>query len=328
MAHRADSRSVRSSPWRSWRRPEVTRTSTTWPAAFRALRLADLAAATSSAADDPGHCQSSRAHRGERPERRPRRPTASSSCSCTSTPTGALAERRQSRVTPSSTCPVTALSRSGTRTRSAARASWSRRSRTLRAFPSTTTRGSTSTHVASLLDAIGGVTVTIPDTSTAFGQTFHKGANFLTGVLRPSTTPGTLRSADEDRTLRQEVIVREAWPRSADDHLLTNPVTMVSVLKAITSALTVDSNLTNSEVVSLSATTRRPERFRRHLRDRSHSDGARQARPEHGDRQSAMDGDQEGRHRGLRQAVPGDGDAASSALRIYLATKGVSGGLG
>src|ERR1700722_9518151 len=38
-------------------------------------------------------------------------------------------------------------------------------------------------HVANLLDAIGGVTVTIPEASTAFGQTFQKGANFLTGVL-------------------------------------------------------------------------------------------------------------------------------------------------
>jgi LCP family protein required for cell wall assembly len=105
-------------------------------------------------------------------------------------------------------------------------------------------------HVASLLDAVGGITVTIPKTSTAFGQTFHKGANFLTGVTAVYYARDPALS-DEDRTLRQEVIVRDTLAKIGDDHLLTNPVTMVSVLKAITSALTVDSNMTNGEVMSL-----------------------------------------------------------------------------
>jgi LCP family protein required for cell wall assembly len=105
-------------------------------------------------------------------------------------------------------------------------------------------------HVASLLDAIGGVTVTIPETSTAFGQTFQKGANFLTGVLAVYYARDPALS-DEGRTLRQEVIVRDTLAKIGDDHLLTNPVTMVSVLKAITGALTVDSNLTNTDVMSL-----------------------------------------------------------------------------
>jgi LCP family protein required for cell wall assembly len=105
-------------------------------------------------------------------------------------------------------------------------------------------------HVASLLDAVGGITVTIPKTSTAFGQTFHKGANFLTGVTAVYYARDPALS-DEDRTLRQEVIVRDTLAKIGDDHLLTNPVTMVSVLKAITSALTVDSNMTNSQVMSL-----------------------------------------------------------------------------
>jgi LCP family protein required for cell wall assembly len=105
-------------------------------------------------------------------------------------------------------------------------------------------------HVASLLDAIGGVTVTIPDTTTAFGQTFHKGPNFLTGVLAVYYARDPSLS-DEGRTLRQEVLVRNTLAKIGDEHLLINPVTMVSVLKAITSALTVDSNMTNSQVMSL-----------------------------------------------------------------------------
>jgi LCP family protein required for cell wall assembly len=110
-------------------------------------------------------------------------------------------------------------------------------------------------HVATLVDAIGGVTITIPETSTAFGQTFHKGANFLTGVLAVYYARDPSLN-DEDRTLRQEVIVRTALAKIGDDHLLTNPLTLVSVLKAITSALTVDSNLTNSDVMSLATELR------------------------------------------------------------------------
>jgi hypothetical protein len=37
----------------------------------------------------------------------------------------------------------------------------------------------------------------------------------------------------------------------ADDHLVTNPVTMVRVLNSITSALTVDSDMNNAEIGSL-----------------------------------------------------------------------------
>jgi LCP family protein required for cell wall assembly len=105
-------------------------------------------------------------------------------------------------------------------------------------------------HVAALIDAVGGVEVTIPKTTTAFGQTFHAGVNQLTGVTAVYYARDPSLN-DENRTLRQEVLVRDVLGKIGDDHLLTNPVTMVSVLKAITSALTVDSNMTNSEVMSL-----------------------------------------------------------------------------
>ena len=105
-------------------------------------------------------------------------------------------------------------------------------------------------HVASLMDAIGGITVTIPKTTTAFGQSFHKGANFLTGVTAVYYARDPAIN-DQDRTLRQELLVRDTLAKIGNEHLLTNPVTMVSVLKAITSALTVDSDMTNSEVMSL-----------------------------------------------------------------------------
>jgi LCP family protein required for cell wall assembly len=105
-------------------------------------------------------------------------------------------------------------------------------------------------HIASLVNAIGGVDVTIPKASTSFGHTFNAGVNHLTGVTaiyyarEPSID-------DLARTLRQENFVRAVLNKIADDHLITNPVTMVRVLNSITSALTVDSNMTNSAIESL-----------------------------------------------------------------------------
>src|SRR6202167_2431989 len=56
------------------------------------------------------------------------------------------------------------------------------------------------THVANLLEAVGGITVTLPETSTAFGETFPQGANVLTRVTAVyyARDPGL---SDEGRTL-------------------------------------------------------------------------------------------------------------------------------
>ena len=106
------------------------------------------------------------------------------------------------------------------------------------------------THVSSLVNAIGGVDVTLPDTSTSFGHTFFAGVNHLTGVtaIYYARDPSL---SDARRLLRQENFIRAVLTKIANDHLVTNPVTMVRVLNAIDSALTVDSNLTNSEIESL-----------------------------------------------------------------------------
>ena len=105
-------------------------------------------------------------------------------------------------------------------------------------------------HVASLVNAIGGVDVTIPAATTSFGHTFSSGVNHLNGVTaiyyarEPSLD-------DQNRMLRQANFVRAVLVKIADDHLVTNPVTMVRVLNSITSALTLDSNMSNSDVESL-----------------------------------------------------------------------------
>jgi LCP family protein required for cell wall assembly len=105
-------------------------------------------------------------------------------------------------------------------------------------------------HITSLVDAIGGVDVTLSASGKSFGHTFSAGVNHLTGITAvyyardPSLT-------DEGRMLREEDLLRAILTKIASDHLLTNPVTAIRVLNAITGTLTVDSNMTNSEIESL-----------------------------------------------------------------------------
>ncbi len=105
-------------------------------------------------------------------------------------------------------------------------------------------------HITSFVNAIGGVDVTIPRATSSFGHTFKSGVNHLTGVTaiyyarEPSLN-------DQDRALRQANFIRVLLTKVANDHLITNPLTAVRVLNSITKALTVDSNMNNSEVESL-----------------------------------------------------------------------------
>ena len=106
------------------------------------------------------------------------------------------------------------------------------------------------THIANLVNAIGGLDVTIPKASKSYGHTFKKGLNHLTGVTSVYYARETSLNTG-DRTLRQANFVRAVLTKIADDHLVTNPVTMVRVLNSITSALTVDSDMNNAEIGSL-----------------------------------------------------------------------------
>jgi LCP family protein required for cell wall assembly len=105
-------------------------------------------------------------------------------------------------------------------------------------------------HITKLVNAIGGVDVTITRASRSFGHTFKVGVNHLTGVtsIYYAREPSL---SNQDRMLRQANFVRAVLVKIADDHLVTNPVTMVRVLNSITSMLTVDSNMSNSEIESL-----------------------------------------------------------------------------
>ena len=110
-------------------------------------------------------------------------------------------------------------------------------------------------HVDRTVNAIGGVNVTLPETTSSFGHVFHVGVNHLNGIIalkyarQPSLT-------QEGRVLRQQSLMRSVIRTIEFGHLLSNPVTMYRVLHALISMLTVDSNFTTSELVHLSREVR------------------------------------------------------------------------
>jgi LCP family protein required for cell wall assembly len=106
------------------------------------------------------------------------------------------------------------------------------------------------THAAAMINALGGVTVTLPKTTKSSGHTFRAGANQLNGTTAVDYTRQSSLT-EQQRVQRQQNLMRAMLTKMAQQHLLTNPVTAVRVLNAITSALTVDSNFSNSQVEKL-----------------------------------------------------------------------------
>lgn len=105
-------------------------------------------------------------------------------------------------------------------------------------------------HVASMVDALGGVSVTLPETTESFGHVFQKGVDQVNGTqaLEYARQPSLTETG---RMLRQGSLMRAVLSKIAGDHLLTSPMTMTRVLNALTSMLTVDSTFTNSQILRL-----------------------------------------------------------------------------
>jgi LCP family protein required for cell wall assembly len=105
-------------------------------------------------------------------------------------------------------------------------------------------------HVAKVIDALGGVDVSLLKPSAGAGYTFHAGINHLNGATALSYARDT-STTDRGRILRQQNLLRAIMSKLGHRHLLTTPMTMVHVLGALTSMMTVDSNFTNSELMAL-----------------------------------------------------------------------------
>jgi LCP family protein required for cell wall assembly len=100
------------------------------------------------------------------------------------------------------------------------------------------------------LGPLGGVDVTLPETTSSNGVVFHKGINHLNGITALAYVRQTSLS-EEGRVLRQQALLRAIMQKLAQLHLITNPTGDFSVLDAFTKALSVDSNFTNSALEEL-----------------------------------------------------------------------------
>jgi len=106
------------------------------------------------------------------------------------------------------------------------------------------------THISALVDAVGGVDVTVPTATTGYGYSFPPGVNHLTGVTAIDYARDPSLTA-QDRLEREENLFRTLIIAIAKDHLFTHPLTTVHILSAVTSLLAVDSDFTNADIDSL-----------------------------------------------------------------------------
>jgi LCP family protein required for cell wall assembly len=107
-------------------------------------------------------------------------------------------------------------------------------------------------NVVNVVNAVGGVDVTLPEATTSMGTTFHAGVNHLLGTAALHYARQTSLT-EEGRVLRQQNLTRAILDKIASKHLLTNPVTAYHVSRALVAMLTLDSDFTNSQVMKLAA---------------------------------------------------------------------------
>ena len=105
-------------------------------------------------------------------------------------------------------------------------------------------------HVAVLVDALGGVSITLPSATESFGHLFRAGVNQIGGIEALEYT-GDPTLTEAGRVLRQQYLTRVILDKVGSEHLLVNPLKANGVLHALVSMLTVDSNFSNSQVESL-----------------------------------------------------------------------------
>ncbi len=102
----------------------------------------------------------------------------------------------------------------------------------------------------SALGPLGGVNVHVPVTTSSDGVVFHAGVNYLTtSTALPYVRQSSL--TEEGRVLRQQALLRAIVAKVVSKDLITNPLRDLRLLDAFTAALSVDSDFTNSGLLSL-----------------------------------------------------------------------------
>jgi LCP family protein required for cell wall assembly len=106
--------------------------------------------------------------------------------------------------------------------------------------------------VAGTINALGGVSVDVPQATTAFGVRFPAGADQLNGTTAMAYAR-QLNLTEAQRVQRQQALLRAILTRVSSHDLLTNPVTMMRVVGSFTKTLTVDSSFSSAQIESLAA---------------------------------------------------------------------------
>lgn len=101
-----------------------------------------------------------------------------------------------------------------------------------------------------LTDAVGGVTVTIPDRPGAGAGVLPPGRHRLTGeqALAYVRERKSLPQGDLDRVMRQQNYLRELMVKILDRNMLADPVQVNSLLKVVSKTMRVDRGLTNDKM--------------------------------------------------------------------------------
>ncbi len=107
----------------------------------------------------------------------------------------------------------------------------------------------------SALSPLGGANVHVPVTTSSDGVVFRAGVNHLTSsTALPYVRQSSL--TEEGRVLRQQALLRAIVAKVVSKDLITNPLRDLSLLDAFTAALSVDSDFTNSGLLSLAGKLR------------------------------------------------------------------------
>ena len=107
-------------------------------------------------------------------------------------------------------------------------------------------------------DALGGIDVTVPETTTNGAFTFTQGVNHLDGeaarwyVGQRHGLPG----GDFDRVKRQQNYLRAMFTKLADQGVFTSPGKLDETLRTVTSAIAVDDGLSNTDLLSMAYSLR------------------------------------------------------------------------
>ena len=101
-----------------------------------------------------------------------------------------------------------------------------------------------------VIDALGGVDVDVPYTTTSAGYTFRRGTDHIDShsALAYARQPGV---SEIGREQLQQNLVRAMVSKISQQHLFHSPTVDYHLIRALAGALSVDSSMNNSQLVSL-----------------------------------------------------------------------------